>query len=113
VGEDAFEAGYYMNIPPGLNYKKIERVGDIKDTPITCTPLKESLKCDIGNPLSANKVVNFRVIFDPSKKAGMAPSYEFYMEANSTNAENSSASADNVYRKNIGIWIETELSIDG
>lgn len=51
-----------MTVPSGLNFKKIERLGEIRDTPITCTAPSMSsnntLKCDIGNPLSAGKVVS-------------------------------------------------------
>ena len=65
-GEDAFEAGFYMTVPSGLNFKKIERIGEIRDTPITCTApslsSNNTLKCDIGNPLSAGKVVSNFVI---------------------------------------------------
>lgn len=50
---------------------------------------------------------------NPSKKAGMAPSYDFYLEANSTNTESKGMDDDNVFRKSIGIWVETELSISG
>lgn len=55
-GEDAFEAGFYMTVPEGMTFRKIERVGDSRDTPITCTApsatTNHTLKCDIGNPLS-------------------------------------------------------------
>lgn len=57
-GEDAFESGFYMTIPTTLNYKKIEKIGD---TIITCTPPSSStntLKCDIGNPLSSQRIVS-------------------------------------------------------
>lgn len=43
----------------------------------------------------------------------MAPSYDFYMEANSTNPEKEGSGFDNVIKKSIGIWIETDLSIEG
>jgi integrin alpha 8 len=116
-GEDAFEAGYYMTLPHGLNFKKIERIGDIRDTPITCTApsaaTNNTLKCDIGNPLSSGKVANFKVILNPSDKSGLTPEYEFFMEANSTNAEQEGAHFDNVIKKSIQIWVETDLSITG
>lgn len=49
----------------------------------------------------------------PSHKVGMAPSYDFFMEANSTNIENQGSGFDNIIRKSIGIWVETDLSIEG
>ncbi|CAO1396274.1 unnamed protein product [Diamesa tonsa] len=116
-GEDAFEAGFFMNIPSGLDFKRAERIGDIKDTPFTCTPpsiyTNNTLKCDIGNPFPARKVVNFRVTLDPSRKGGISPNYVFYMESNSTNVEAEGTSDDNRIAKDIGINVETDLSISG
>lgn len=116
-GEDAFESNFFMTIPPGLDYKRVEKKGDLKDTTITCTaPTRENnhvLKCDLGNPFPGGKVAKFDVILNPSQKAGMSPSYEFYMEANSTNSERDGSGLDNVFRKTIGIWLETDLVIKG
>ncbi|XP_065075351.1 integrin alpha-PS2 isoform X2 [Ochlerotatus camptorhynchus] len=116
-GEDAFEAGFYMTIPSELNFRRVEKVGEIKDTPILCTTppgaTNGTLKCDIGNPLSSGKVVNFKVLLSPSIKVGMAPSYDFYMEANSTNPEIEGSHSDNIFEKSVGITIKTDLSISG
>lgn len=61
-GEDAFEAGFYMTLPPGLNLRKVEQSAANRDTLVTCTPptaaTNNTLKCDIGNPLPAGKVVS-------------------------------------------------------
>lgn len=116
-GEDAFEAGFFMSVPPGMNFRKIERIGDTKDTPITCTApssaTNHTLKCDIGNPLSSGKVANFKVILLPATKQGIAPKYDFFMEANSTNAEVEGTDFDNVYKKTVGISVETNLTVKG
>ncbi len=48
----------------------------------------------------------------PSQKQGMASSYDFYMEVNSTNPEVGS-SFDNIIRKSVSIDVETDLSISG
>lgn len=48
----------------------------------------------------------------PSEKQGMAPSYDFYFEANSTNPEVGS-SMDNKIRKSVSIDVETNLTISG
>ncbi|KAL9878702.1 integrin subunit alpha inflated isoform 2-T8 [Glossina fuscipes fuscipes] len=117
MNEDAFEAAFYMLMPKDLDFKKIEAIGNKTDTPITCTAPSESnnytLKCDIGNPLQSKKVANFKVIMLPSHKVGMAPSYDFFMEANSTNLEKPGSHFDNIIRKSISIWVETNLTIDG
>lgn len=116
-GEDAFEAGFFMTVPSGLNFRKIERIGDARDTPITCTAPSAStnhtLKCDIGNPLSSDKDVKFKVILLPAHKQGIAPKYDFYMEANSTNAEADGTDFDNVVKKTVSISVETNLSVKG
>lgn len=116
-GEDAFEAGFFMSVPDGMNFRKIERTGDTRDTPITCTAPSAStnhtLKCDIGNPLSSGKQANFKVILLPATKQGIAPKYDFFMEANSTNAEVEGTDFDNVYKKTVGISVETNLSVKG
>lgn len=115
--EDAFEAGFFMTVPSGLNFRKIERVGDVRDTPITCTApsaaTNNTLKCDIGNPLPRDKVAHFKVILLPAQKQGMAPTYSFFMEANSTNAEAEGTGYDNVIKKEVGILVETNLSVKG
>ena len=119
-GEDAFEASFFMNIPQGLNYKSTKRVGESRDTSYICTApsvqTNNTLKCDIGNPLPAGKFVNFKVFMEPSKKGGretIAPFYDFYMEANSTNEEAEGGRFDNVLKKSIAISLESDLSISG
>lgn len=117
VGEDAFEAGFFMTVPDGMNFRKIERIGDVRDTPITCTApspvTNHTLKCDIGNPLSTGKVAHFKVILLPATKKGIAPKYDFFMVANSTNAEVEGTEFDNNYKKTVGISVETNLSVKG
>lgn len=58
-GEDAFEASFFMVFPKGLNFRKVDYA---RDSPITCTAPSAStnmtLKCDLGNPLSAGKSVS-------------------------------------------------------
>uniref|UniRef100_A0A1I8M8Q7 Uncharacterized protein n=1 Tax=Musca domestica TaxID=7370 RepID=A0A1I8M8Q7_MUSDO len=115
--EDAFEAAFYLVMPKDLDYVKLEKIADTNDATITCTAPSQdnnyTLKCDIGNPLPAQKVANFRVYMMPSVKRGMSPSYEFYMEANSTNPETDGSTLDNIITKSISIWVETDLAIDG
>ncbi|XP_023158758.1 integrin alpha-PS2 isoform X2 [Ceratitis capitata] len=115
--EDAFESAFYMLMPKDLDFIKIENLVEKGDTPITCSAPSESnnytLKCDLGNPLQGQKFAKFNVIMLPSQRFGMAPSYHFYMEANSTNAEIDGNQRDNVVIKNIDIWVETDLVIEG
>lgn len=115
-GEDAFEAGFYMTIPPGLNFRKVEKLGSVHDTPITCTaptPHNSLLKCDIGNPLSRNIHSKFQVILSPSARPKIASKYDFYFEANSTNPEIEGTEFDNKVRRSLSMTLETDLSVRG
>ncbi|XP_049529483.1 integrin alpha-PS2 isoform X2 [Anopheles darlingi] len=116
-GEDAFEAGFYMAVPAGLDFRRVDRLGEVRDVPVLCTAPSHAnngtLRCDIGNPLASGKVVNFKVILAPSFAVGMAPSYDFYLEANSTNPELGLTLHNNVVRKSIGISIRTNLALSG
>lgn len=114
-GEDAFEAAFYMSIPEKIDYRKSEQVGP-RDPPISCTPpttdTNHMLQCDLGNPLSSGKSVNFIVTMLPPK-VGIAPLYEFSMETNSTNAEPPGHDIDNKYKKTVTIEVTTKLVVHG
>lgn len=119
-GEDAFEASFYMNVPTGLNYQKTKRIGDTREGSFICSvpsaQTNNALKCDIGNPLPAGKHSNFRVYLEPSSVGGRTsetPVYEFYMEANSTNDEVEGGNVDNVVRKSVEIFVDSDISIGG
>ncbi|BFG01653.1 integrin alpha-PS2 [Drosophila madeirensis] len=115
--EDAFEAAFYMITPRDLEFRKLQQLGEKKDTPITCsapTPANNhTLKCDIGNPLESGQIAHFMISLVPADKYGSSSSYEFYWEANSTNVEKLGSHFDNIYRKSVGIWVDTDLDIKG
>lgn len=48
-----------------------------------------------------------------AQQPGMAPAYEFYMEANSTNGEAEGSQSDNIIQKSVHVWVETDLTITG
>ncbi|XP_044732044.1 integrin alpha-PS2 isoform X2 [Chrysoperla carnea] len=113
-GEDAFEAMFNMKIPEGVNFTKIERLDSSKaDIPVTCSAPSSAnnrtLKCDIGNPLPRDKLVHFNVVLELETK----PSYDFYINVNSTNPENNNSVSDNFKHISVGILVETHFSIDG
>lgn len=68
-GEDAFEAVFDLTVPPGINYVNIERLDTERDIPVQCSAPSfinnNTLRCDIGNPLPKDKLVNFifRIIY--------------------------------------------------
>ncbi|XP_012282134.1 integrin alpha-PS2 isoform X2 [Orussus abietinus] len=114
-GEDAFEAMYNLQLPPGIDYIKIERI-DKTEIPVQCSAPKQSnnntLRCDIGNPLPQKKLVHFVVLLQPVTSQDMKPTYEFEMEVNTTNPEEHTT-ADNIQHLSLPIWIETELLVEG
>ncbi|KAH8278154.1 hypothetical protein KR018_005338 [Drosophila ironensis] len=115
--EDAFEAAFYMVTPPDLQFRKLQQLGEKKDTPITCSPPtpenNHTLKCDIGNPLESGKIAHFKISLVPEEKYGSSSSYDFYWEANSTNLEKIGSDYDNKIRQSVGIWVDTDLDIKG
>lgn len=59
VGEDAFEATYTLEIPPGTNYVKFDQIGKERDIPVHCNfGVNNTVKCDVGNPLPQGKTVS-------------------------------------------------------
>lgn len=67
--EDAFEAAYYLKIPAGVTYSKMERLDNDAETPIYCSISNRdgsgnsSLKCDMGNPMASGQKVSIRNLF--------------------------------------------------
>lgn len=117
LGEDAFESSFFMNVPQGMNFRKIVPIGEKTETPVTCTAPSQAtnntLRCDIGNPLLKNKNVNFRVILLPASRQGLSSEYDFFMEVNSTNPELDGNDFNNVFKKTVGISVATNLTVKG
>lgn len=63
-GEDAFEAAYFLRIPAGVTYTKMERLDKNAETPIYCSISNRdasgnsTLKCDLGNPMAGGQKVS-------------------------------------------------------
>ncbi|XP_029042602.2 integrin alpha-PS2 isoform X1 [Osmia bicornis bicornis] len=116
MGEDAFESSYNLKLPSGIDYIKVEKI-ETMGVPVQCSAPKQSnnntLRCDIGNPLQKNGLIKFKVLLQPVTSHGMKPVYEFEMDVNTTNPENSWTTEDNKYTMKLPIWIETDLRVDG
>ncbi|XP_022819593.1 integrin alpha-PS2 isoform X2 [Spodoptera litura] len=114
-GEDAFEAAYYLMIPSGVTYAKMERLDKDTDTLIYCSITNRfpdgntTLKCDLGNPMASGQKVNFRLILEVDARV---TTLSFDMEANSTNVEQDTM-YDNSMHMNIGVVVRAHLSIIG
>lgn len=115
VLEEAFEAAYYLVIPAGVTYAKMERLNkDNADTPIYCSIINthvnnSTLKCDLGNPMTSGQKVNFRIILEVDARV---TTLSFDMETNSTNPEQSTT-YDNTMHMKIGVVVKAQLSIIG
>ncbi|XP_045490857.1 integrin alpha-PS2 isoform X3 [Colias croceus] len=118
AAEDAFEAAYYLRLPPGVTYARMERLdtkSDADTQPIYCSIKNKdndgntTLKCDLGNPMATGQSANFRIIMEVDSHV---TSLNFDMETNSTNPEQGT-DFDNVRHLPIGVVIKAELSIIG
>ncbi|CAH2086025.1 unnamed protein product [Euphydryas editha] len=116
-GEDAFEAAYYLQIPPGVTYSKMERLDkeNADASPIYCSIKKKgsdgnsTLKCDLGNPMASGQNVQFRVTLEVDARVTRL---DFDMEVNSTNPEQGSL-YDNTRHLAVAVDIRAKLSVIG
>ncbi|CAH2004735.1 unnamed protein product [Acanthoscelides obtectus] len=111
-GEDAFETTLELKYPERTYYKKFETRKHMPG--ISCSPGKNrTVICDVGNPLPSGKIAIFKLVVQPGKAEGMAPTYEFDVFVNSTNPEPANTLRDNHQHLSIGIWINATLDIRG
>ncbi|XP_045445586.1 integrin alpha-PS2 [Melitaea cinxia] len=116
-GEDAFEAAFYMQIPPGVTYAKMERLDkdSAETSPIYCSVKNKgsdgnsTLKCDLGNPMASGQSVQFRVVVEVDARVTRL---QFSLEANSTNPEAGSL-YDNTRTLLVAVDIRATLSVIG
>ncbi|KAJ8683507.1 hypothetical protein QAD02_019299 [Eretmocerus hayati] len=117
AGEDAFEATFYLQLPPGIDYVKKENDKGSNEVIVQCSPPKTSnnntLRCDVGNPLPGGKIVTFKIVLQPITSDGMKPSYDFNMKVNSTNTEQSYTIRDNEINLSVPVWVETSILVEG
>ena len=128
AAEDAFEAAVYLTLPEEVRFVRVDR--DESSAVLCSSPSEDSgqpvLRCEIGNPLAAYKTVVFTIVLQPSARlarenAAIAiasglkakSSLDFFLEVNSTNAEESSQLFDNRLEISLPIRVETDLSIRG
>ncbi|XP_015605174.1 integrin alpha-PS2 isoform X2 [Cephus cinctus] len=115
IGEDAFEAMFYLKLPPGINYVNTEQA-KMSEIVVQCSLRTQSknnvLRCDIGNPFPGNKSIKFDVILQPTTSDEMEATYELEMNVNTTNPEKDTMS-DNRQYLSLPIWVETVLDIVG
>ncbi|KPJ04982.1 Integrin alpha-PS2 [Papilio xuthus] len=114
--EDAYEAAYFLQLPAGVNYTRMERLD--KETAdaatVYCTVKNRAghnvLKCELGNPMASDQKLNFRVVLEVDSQVN---ELTFDMEVNSTNPEPPESRKDNKMRLAIGVIVKADLSIIG
>ncbi|ODM94960.1 Integrin alpha-PS2 [Orchesella cincta] len=116
-GEDSYETMLYMSVPQGLSYVNFDRLDTSKDVPILCsapTPsTNNTLRCDIGNPLPFHSKARLRVFFQPRYGSEIKSSYDFLVEANSTNPEDIHKRGDNLMPVRFPIRVQTDMKVFG
>lgn len=116
-GQDAYEAMFYLQLPQGIEYINIENQNAAQDVVIQCNAPRPSnnntLRCDIGNPLAENSIVQFKVYLEPLTFHGMKAAYNLPSWVNSTNQEEDSHTRNNYYELTLPIWTKTDLYIEG
>lgn len=114
LGEDSFESSFDMHLPEGILFNKIRQGGHTEVRILCSAPENNTVICDIGNPLPANKIVRFTVLLDTAQhREGMRPTYDFLMTVNSTNPETPDTMFDNRFEKSIPIWVNSQLELSG
>lgn len=113
-GDDAFEATFYSVLPQGLIFKKATAIGDASDNIVSCTTPRDTniVKCDIGNPMAKGKAY-FKIALEHVREFQDKALLNFYFEVNSTNTEKSGTFDDNIIKRAIPIWVQTNMTIEG
>ena len=117
-GEDAFNSRFFLQIPRGVSFSKANssdtEVSLLCDEP---TAMNEyTLRCEIGNPLAANSMVEVMVYLQPDEKNQDAflEGYEFRMAANSSNPEaNSMNQKNNEMTFTVPLDVVSDIRITG
>lgn len=117
-GEDAFESQFYLHLPKMLDFINTDRSSS--SSSVLCSPPNYEddehrvLICDIGNPLSTQQSVSFRVYLQPSPDVNQPlQSISFTMDTNSTNSEIDGKDADNHKTIDLPLVVQTGLSLRG
>jgi hypothetical protein len=102
TGEDAFEAVLEVKYPDGLFYGT--STDDQVESHVLCSASENStIKCDIGNPIPQDKLVRFKLSWQPDYSKELPPKLTFQVSVNSTNGEPPETQSDN--RQTVGVSI--------
>ena len=116
-GEDAFNALLEVQLPRGVSYINANTTD--ASVNILCSPPSvmnnNTVQCEVGNPLRANKQVTARIYVMP-KSDGFVDTpvseFSFLINARSSNPEEGSE-ADNMEQYTVPIRVETDFRVTG
>jgi len=86
--------------------------------PLLCSPPtlrnEHVLKCEMGNPMTANSKVAFRILLQPTVNfLEDVSSFEMSLTVNSSNPDSSDTAADNHVQFSLPVRVKTDLRIRG
>ena len=116
-GEDAFNALLEVQLPRGVSYINANTTDSSVN--ILCSPPSimnnNTVQCEIGNPLRANKQVTARIYVMPSSDGFIdTPVSEFYFLINSKSSNPEAGSeGDNWEEYSVPIRVETDFRVTG
>jgi len=116
-GEDAFNAVLEVQLPRGVSYINANTTDP--GISILCsppTPLNNNtVQCEVGNPLRANREITTRVFVQPSSEGLEDPvsEFSFAILAKSSNPEEGSDDNDNWATYTVPIRVETDFRVTG
>jgi len=116
-GEDAFNAILEVQLPRGVSYINANTTDP--GISILCSPPtpmnNNTVQCEVGNPLRANRQVTTRVFVQPSSEGHEDPVSEFSFSilAKSSNPEEGSNDNDNWATYTVPIRVETDFRVTG
>ncbi|GAV07234.1 hypothetical protein RvY_17099-2 [Ramazzottius varieornatus] len=126
-GEDSFETMFYLHLPLGVDYVKMQQTGGTQNVAVTCThrggsrqPTTASLQgsenvvmCDIGNPFSTGQKARFTLFLAPIvSQLSLDNTLNFTATVNSSNPERLPSRNRQVLFR-LPLFAEAQLSLTG
>lgn len=110
--EDAFESTVEVKYPDGLFYITSQDIQVVSH--VLCSATENfTIKCDIGNPVPSNKVVHFKLSWQPNYAKELPSNLFFDVSVNSTNEDLPSTQYNNKQRIGISILYDVIQEIRG
>ncbi|XP_044269454.1 integrin alpha-PS2 isoform X2 [Tribolium madens] len=111
-GEDAFESTVEVKYPDGFFYISSQDIQVVSH--VLCSASENfTIKCDIGNPVPSNKVVHFKLLWQPNYAKELPSNLFFEVAVNSTNEDLPETRYNNKQKIGISILYDVIQEIRG